>query len=311
MNSTFYAGFVAAFLIWAPAGLRGSVPVAGFTADVPYLGPERAEKLDLYLPATRSPRALSPAVVWIHGGGWTGGEKGEARARQICGTLAKAGYVAVSINYKLGEGAWPMNLHDCKNAVRFLRANAAKYQLDPQRIAVAGGSAGGHLALMVGFTAGLSAFEPSERDTPYAGVSSAVRAVIDLYGPSNMLTRHAVDKSGQPTGELSDERGPVKVFGASRSENPKLWKMISPVSHITKESPPVLIMHGKADATVDVRQSIELAAALKAKGVTHELILLDGVGHTFDWEKWKSKPLPQAVGPIALSFLEKHLGPAK
>ena len=112
--------------------------------DVTFLAPDRAEKLDVYLPTALPAGTLAPAVVWIHGGGWTGGTKNETRAAEICGTLAAAGYVAVSIDYRLGDGAWPTNLHDCKNAVRFLRAHAAEYHIDPKRIAVAGGSAGGH-----------------------------------------------------------------------------------------------------------------------------------------------------------------------
>ena len=165
-----------AFLALARAGDAAGAP--RMVADVSYLAPDRAEKLDLYLPAAPTKGTLSRAVVWIHGGGWTGGVKTENRAKEICATLAAAGYVAVSVDYRLGAGAWPHNLHDCKNAVRFLRAHAAKYQLDPERIAVAGGSAGGHLALMVGFTGDQPEFEPTGVATPYPGVSSKVRAVI-------------------------------------------------------------------------------------------------------------------------------------
>ena len=104
--------------------------------------------------------------------------KTENRAKEICTTLAAAGYVAVSVDHRLGAGAWPNNLPDCKNAVHFRRANAAKYQLDPDRIAGAGGSTGGHLALMVGFTGDQPEFEPTGVATPYPGISSKVRAVI-------------------------------------------------------------------------------------------------------------------------------------
>src|ERR1043165_2549634 len=139
-----------ALLVFAPSlvSLRAA-DSAGKVADLAYLTPDRAEKLDLYLPAPPAAGKLSPAVVWIHGGGWTGGTKDEARAKEICTTLAEAGYVAVSIDYKLGDGAWPTNLHDCKNAGRFLRAHAAEYHLDPERIGVAGGSAGRPRPLMV------------------------------------------------------------------------------------------------------------------------------------------------------------------
>ena len=105
---------------------------AGFTVerDVAFLAPDRTERLDVYLPATGGTE-LRPGFVWIHGGGWTGGTKNEARATNVCGTLARAGYVAVSVDYRLGDGAWPTLLFDCKNAVRFLRAQAARYRIDP------------------------------------------------------------------------------------------------------------------------------------------------------------------------------------
>src|SRR6185369_7588511 len=175
------------------ASLRAAESSVRVTPNLAYLAPDRAEKLDLYLPAPPPAGKLSPAVVWIHGGGWTGGTKDEARAKEICGTLANAGYVALSIDYKLGDGAWPTNLFDCKNAVRFLRTHASEYHVDPARIAVAGGSAGGHLALMVGFTAGKAELEPSGAATPYPGVSNAVRCVIDMYGPTDLLTRRLTD----------------------------------------------------------------------------------------------------------------------
>lgn len=125
--------------------------------DVPYLGAERLEKADLYLPGTQDgpPR---PAVVIIHGGGWTGGDKGAKREINIGTTLANAGFVGLSINYRLqkkdGPPAWPGNLHDCKAAVRYLRAQAKDLHIDPDFVGVIGGSAGGHLAALVGLTGG-------------------------------------------------------------------------------------------------------------------------------------------------------------
>lgn len=304
-------------LWFLPLGLSAAspgLPVPGgvrVMADLTFLAPERAEKLDLYLPAPPVPGTPpAPAVVWIHGGGWTGGTKNEARAKEICTTLAAAGYVAVSIDYRLGDGAWPTNLHDCKNAVRFLRTHAAEYKLDPNRIAVAGGSAGGHLALMVGLTGDDPAFEPLREATPYPGTSSGVRAIVDLYGITNLLTRQKPDATGKPTGELVDG-GATKVYGATREANAALWRMASPVTHVGKKSPPVLILHGRADATVDYEQSVELAAVLKKNGVEHELHLIDGIGHTFDLETWNKKPLPQDLRPIFLSFLERHLRATK
>src|SRR4051812_20422908 len=115
--------------------------------NVSYLPADRAEKLDLYLPKDRAPAVRSPAVLIIHGGGFTGGDKAAGREFNIGTTLAKAGYVCASVNYSMDEGKrWPNNLHDCKNAVRFLRKNANKYQVDPDKIGAIGGSAGGHLS---------------------------------------------------------------------------------------------------------------------------------------------------------------------
>jgi acetyl esterase/lipase len=273
--------------------------------DVAFLAPGRAEKLDIYLPSRPAGEKLSPAVVWIHGGGWTGGTKNEARAKEICTTLANAGYVALNVDYRLGNGAWPMNLHDCKNAVRFLRRHAAEYHVDPDRIGVAGGSAGGHLALMVGFTSSVKELEP---ETPYPGVSSAVRCVIDMYGISNLLTRRETEARGHVTDKVRPP-GPVRVFGdAGRTA---VYRLASPVIHITRNSPPTLILHGTIDATVDTEQSRELAAVLAQNGVPHELVMVEGAGHTFDWETWSTKPLSRDLRPVALAFLEKHLGPSR
>lgn len=270
--------------------------------DLPYLAPDRAETLDLYMPAPTAARARAGAIVWIHGGGWTGGQKWGHRERNVCLAFVAAGYVCVSIDYKLGNGAWPQNLLDCKNAVRFLRTRADEFRIDPNRIAVAGGSAGGHLALMVGLTAGQPELEPRE---PYANVSSEVRCVIDLYGPTNLLTRKETAKDGTPTGRFRPA-GPAAVFGAATAGS-DVYALASPVTHVTAKSPPVLILHGRADATVDYHQSTELAGVLKKHGVPHELILLEGVGHTFDLQSWYQNPLPRDLRPVVTEFLARHL----
>src|SRR5579871_460988 len=136
--------------------------------DVAYLPPDRTEKADLYQPADDTHDHLG--VVIIHGGGWTGGDKGAARERNIGNTLAAHGYVCLSINYLLADpkehkGAWPQNIYDCKTAVRWLRANATRLHLDPKRIGAIGGSAGGHLATMLDVTRPADGLDPSD---PYA-----------------------------------------------------------------------------------------------------------------------------------------------
>jgi acetyl esterase/lipase len=286
--------------------LAAATPGVQVTKDVAFLAPERAEKLDLYLPAPPPAGKLSPALVWIHGGGWTGGTKNEARATNVCTTLANAGYVAVSIDYKLGAGAWPTNLYDCKNAVRYLRANAAKLRLDPDRIAVAGGSAGGHLALMVALTAGKPDFEPSGAATPYPAYSSAVRCVINLYGPTNILTRRAVDKQGTPGAVQKLGESHLKVYGTTDPNSP-IFQLASPVTHVAPTSVPILTLHGKIDATVDYLQAVELDRVARERGARHELLLVDGAGHTFDLQTWAKKPLSRDLRPVVLGFLAKNM----
>jgi acetyl esterase/lipase len=270
--------------------------------DVSYLPPERSEKLDLYLPADRETTVRSPAVVIIHGGGWVGGDKSAAREFNIGTTLAGAGYVCASVNYVLDESKrWPGNLLDCKNAVRFLRTHADRYRIDPARIGVIGGSAGGHLALMVAYTSDVPELEPS---APYPGVSSGVRAVVNMYGITNLLTRRKTEADGTPVGPPA--RSSALVKGAS-DENPGAWRLASPVYHVSAAVPPTLILHGTADTTVDRDQAVELADALRKHGVEHRLILIDGIGHTFDLQTWRRKPLPMDLRPVVIGFFDKHL----
>jgi acetyl esterase/lipase len=270
-------------------------------SDVAYLPPGRKEKLDLYLPANRPKAVKSPAVVIIHGGGWSGGDKANGREFNIGTTLAKAGYVCASVDYlKEGAGRWPTNLYDCKSAVRFLRANADRYQVDADHIGVIGGSAGGHLTLMVAYTSGVKGLTP---ENPYPGVSDRVQACVDMYGITDLLTRQATDTDGTPNGKLRE----AGLFSDKRGESPDKWKLASPVYHITKSSPPTLILHGQADTTVDREQAVELDRKLSEQGVEHRLILIPGIGHTFDLQQWQRKPLPQDLRPVVVGFFDQHL----
>ncbi len=272
--------------------------------DVPYLGKGRKEKLDLYYPADADKNDRFPGVVIIHGGGWVGGDKARKREINIGGTLAKAGYVCASINYALLDGAtWQEIIFDCKNAVRFLRVNAKEYKIDSEHIGVIGGSAGGHLSLMLAFTSGQKEFEPEKL---YPGVSSRIQAAVDMYGITNLLTRQYVDKNGKPKGTLKDGTSSRMARG-DRDEKPEIWKLLSPVNHISKDDPPVLILHGTKDTTVCYTQSEELAERLKAVGHPYELHMLEGIGHTFDLQKWNKKPLPKDLRPIVIDFFDKYL----
>jgi acetyl esterase/lipase len=273
-------------------------PGVSVRRDLSFLAEGRQEKLDLYQPAERAAGTRSPAVVIIHGGGWTGGDKG-ARREFITGTtLALAGYVCVSVNYSLTAGKrWPLNLHDCKNAVRWLRVNAAELGVDPERIGVIGGSAGGHLALMVAYTAGDPRLEP---EGPYPGVPDHVSACVNMYGVSNLLTRRMTEPDGSPTDELKGHQ----LFPESREQAPEKWRLASPVSHIKRDSPPTLTLHGTADAVVDRDQAIELDLALRAAGAPSALRLVEGATHAWPL-KTKSFDLTGEV----LAFFDRHLKP--
>ncbi len=250
--------------------------------DVDYLGADRKEKLDLYLPTTPAPEKGFPAVLIIHGGGWTGGDKGAERERNIGTTLARAGYVCASVNYVLAEKAqgrgatlaqvWPRNLHDCKTAVRFLRKHAAKYRIDAERIGAIGGSAGGHLAAMVALTAPEDGLDPKE---PWGEISCRVQAVVPMYGPHDLTG----------TGDDAD-----------------FLRRASPVTYATKDDPPALILHGTKDTTVPLAQSEKLAEALKKAAVEHELVVVEGAPHSFHLE-----PKGHDLRPKVAGFFDRHL----
>lgn len=252
--------------------------------DVDYLGAGRKEKADLYLPANPQPGQKFPAVVIIHGGGWSGGEKRAAREINIGTTLALNGYVGMSIDYVLANSehpgpTWPQNLHDCKTAVRWLRANAERLHIDPAHIGVIGGSAGGHLAAMVGLCGG-------ELDPPGEG-DSRVQCAVDLYGPV-----------------LWFEQRDLAMFRQTRAKAPELYKQADPRSHIDQQDPPLLILHGTADKTVPVADSEALAAAMKAAGASYQLEIIPDAPHSFHLE-----PKQRDLRPLVLGFFDKHLKP--
>jgi len=229
-------------------------------SDVPFLGAGRKEKLDLYFPSGDF-RSNRPAAVFIHGGGFTGGDKAEYRSASVSADLCRAGYVVVSCNYVLGPkdkpGVWPQNIADCRNAVRWVRAHAKELGVNPDKIAVAGGSAGGYLALMVG----LSDDKTGPGGDPSAKHSAKVSAVIDMYGVVSFA-----------------KRGKGEVPGASPAEQAAYL----PESQCDAQDPAVLILHGTADTTVDIAQSDDMAKALRTAKTPFEYIIVDGAPHTFD-----------------------------
>ena len=229
-------------------------------SDVAFLGAERKEKLDLYFPPGAA-RSDCPAVVFIHGGGFTGGDKAEYRSASVSADLCRAGYVVVSCNYVLGsktkEGVWPQNIADCRNAVRWVRAHAKELGVDPARIAVAGGSAGGYLALMVG----LSDDRTGPGGDPSAKFSAKVSGIIDMYGVVS-FAKHG--------------KGDVPGVSAEAQQ------AYLPTYQADMRDPPVLILHGTADTTVAISESDELAAALVIAKLRFDYIRVTDAPHTFD-----------------------------
>lgn len=229
--------------------------------------------LDVYVPSGSGP---FPLIVWIHGGGWISGDKAlAAQSAQVRQTAR--GYVVASINYRLsGQAKFPAQSHDCKAAIRWLRANATLYKIDPARIGVWGGSAGGHLVALLGTSGGVPELEG---DLGNGSASSRVQAVVDWYGPSDLLT---IDAQAPPCSVIdgSSPSAPHnQLIGCMVAACPDKARAASPVTYASADDPPFLIMHGSNDCTVPVKQSEELQTVLAAAGVASTLHVIQGAGH--------------------------------
>lgn len=229
---------------------------------LPYVphGHER-QTLDIYIPENGE-RPL-PLLVWIHGGAWKYGSKAP------CPLLPwlRKGYVVASIDYRLSQDAeFPAQIRDCKAAIRWLRSHAKIYGIDPERVAVWGESAGGHLASLVGTAGDVDEWEQA----PETG-SSQVQAVIDWYGRADLTPVFKVP--------VSPDSPVALLLGGSDNDVAEMAQEASPISHVSKDDPPFLIMHGDMDEIVPLRQSQAFAWALRNSGVDVELLILKGVGH--------------------------------
>lgn len=282
-----------------PAAAQGPARMpAQVVKDVDYLGPDRKETLDVW--PTSQGRAPRPAVVLFHGGAWHRGTKRNDKVREMAVVLNEAGYVVFAADYQLSRmkqawvpsevtaPAWPRNLRDARAAVRFVRARAETYGVDPDRIAIGGLSAGAHLAMLVAFT--VEDPEPGARSEPFADESSRVAAVLDLYGVAEVMP-------GWQAGHFL-MFGPDGRIDAAKAR--KVLELASPLNHVGPHCPPVFIAHGAKDTQVDPEQSRRLAAALEEHGVPHELHVLPDEGHGFGFEP-VSEPM--------MAFLEQHLAP--
>jgi acetyl esterase/lipase len=235
---------------------------------------EKALLLDLYVPGGESGEAL-PVVVWIHGGGWRNGSKENA----LGAVLVRRGYAVASINYRLSaEAVFPAQIHDCKAAIRWLRAHAEEYHLDADRIGVWGSSAGGHLVALLGTSGDVADLEGELGNAEF---SSRVQAVCDWFGPGDLVGMASTEASGRG-GASRGGGGPVaRLLGGSIEEKRELAISASPVTHVSEDDPPFLIMHGDQDPVVPLGQSEALHKALHGAGAESTLDVIKGAGHGF------------------------------
>ncbi|MBC3787654.1 alpha/beta hydrolase [Spirosoma utsteinense] len=247
--------------------------------DVAYADKSTAQKLDIYLPDTG--KGPFPVIVPIHGGAFKMGDKADGQLTPMLAGL-KRGYAVVSVNYRLsGEAVFPAQIQDVKAAIRFIRAHASTYQLNPNRIAAWGGSAGGHLAAMAGTTSDITDFDDASLGN--AGQSSRVQAVVDWFGPIRFDQMDAQFKaSGKGTADHDAANSPEsQLLGKPVQQAPDLVKRASPATYISQSDPPMFIEHGTDDRLVPTQQSVDFAAALE-KILGHQnvtITLLEGANH--------------------------------
>jgi acetyl esterase/lipase len=252
--------------------------------------------LDVLVPEPR-PAQPRPAVVYVHGGGWQTGDRHVALVPWGNPLLAANGFVTVSVSYRLtDEATFPAQIHDVKAAVRWLRANAAAYGVDPDRIGIWGDSAGGHLAALLALTDGVVELDG---DGGWSGTASSVQAVVARCAPTDFLDPVWPD----------DDEVLTKLFGGPLSTRVELRRLASPVHHARAGAPPFLLVHGDADEVVPYPQATGLAAALAGHGVDVRLHTVSGGHHNMRadaTEPWSDVPWSD-LGQQALEFFTEHL----
>lgn len=258
----------------APGGGMTQVKATPTFKDVVYASVSATQKLDLYLPEGSGP---FPLVINVHGGGFMMGDKSNPAGAD---EFLAAGYAVASVDYRLsGEALAPAQIQDVKAAVRFLRANAGQYKLDPQRFAAFGQSAGGNLVALLGTSCGAAALEGA--DLGNANQSSCVQAVVDWFGPTDFLQmdKQFAGTSCPATHDAADSPESL-VIGAPIQTVPDKVKLVNPITYASAAAPPFLIQHGTADCNVPPQQGQLLYDALKAAGSDKAtLTFLEGAGH--------------------------------
>jgi acetyl esterase/lipase len=297
--------------------------------DVSYLEGDRKEKADLYLPMNLTPGQKAPALILIHGGGFNDGDKRRYREINFGTNAAKRGYLAMSINYKLrktkGQVTWPQCIYDVKEAVRWLKVNAEKYHIDPERIGALGGSAGGNLAFMLATTGPEDGFEGEGSRT---NISSKIACGVDFYGAVDLMS-YKSDRARPDTNKPE-----MAMFNKTKAEAPDLYRRGSPTSYIRTNVVPLLMVHGTGDSTVLPNQSQLLRSKLIEAGLPcpeytiinqaetdalvsklsqdrNALILIPNAPHTFDFLVRMSpdKPAIMDITELIFGWLDQSLKP--
>lgn len=250
-------------------------------------------KLDLYLPTIEPGTTRPPVIVYVHGGAWRGGSRGNPPIA----SLTKQGFAVASVDYRLSPVArFPAQVHDIKGAIRFLRANAESLKIDTRSIAIAGASAGGHLAALVGVTNGHQELEGTVGGN--AEQSSDVQAIVSYYGASNLET---ILSQSTPHGLSVRVPALELLLGGQPEEVAELAKLASPVTHLDQDDPPLLLLHGDQDRQMPVNQSLELQGAYEAAKRPVLLHILHGSGHG------GPEFYAPAVRDLTVKFLNHHL----
>ena len=225
-------------------------------------------ELDLYLPAKAVNKP--PLVVWIHGGGWRGGSKEKCEVKW----LTDYGFALASISYRLTDQAtFPAQIHDCKGAVRWLRAHAGKYGYSVEKIGVAGSSAGGHLAALLGTTGGVETLEGEVGGN--LDQSSRVDAIVDFYGATDFIQR----TRSQPHKTIKEGSIVNLLLGGPADQKVELARLASSAFHVTPDDPPLLMIHGAKDNKVLPAQSKRLQSVYREAGLLASLLVLEESGH--------------------------------
>lgn len=276
-----------------PCSAWGQTSTAGLTVERDLAcgkGGEQDLKLDLARPEKLA--GPTPVVVVIHGGAWRGGKKDEPGMTELMLRYARQGYVSASIQYRLcPQHHFPAQLEDVKCAIRFLRAHAEKYQIDPQHVGAIGLSAGAHLAMMLGAMGPQDGFEGTGG---WADQSSQVQAVVSVAGPTQL------DADDIPTISLPLVRD---FIGGSAKDKPQEYKQASPVSYVSAGDAPMLLLQGTKDPLVPHTQAYRMTDALTKAGVTGRIELYLGAGHG-----WGGKDLEHTMR-VADEFFARHLRP--